>query len=86
MYVELVVWVTDEDNVVAGPIAAGLFVLLILAVVFLGFSLTKRLRNAERAEAAGLYDPSTKKKRTELSERAEPTDPAGPTEPTEPTE
>ncbi len=80
LYVELVTLVTDEDNVVAGPIAAALFVLLILAVVFLGFSLTKRLRNVERAEAAGLYDPSTKKKRTELAEGTDPTDPAAPTE------
>ena len=31
-------------------------------MVFLGFSLVKRLRNVEKAEAAGLYDPSTKKK------------------------
>jgi hypothetical protein len=54
--------VTNEDNVVAGPIALALFLLLIAAVVFLGFSLVKRLRNAQRAEEAGLYDPSTKKK------------------------
>ncbi len=69
MYAELLTLVVfladkapDDDDVVAGPLAAGLFVLLIGAVVFLGFSLVKRLRNAEKAEAAGLYDPSSKNK------------------------
>ena len=52
----------EDEDVVAGPLAAGLFVLLIGAVVFLGFSLVKRLRNAEKAEEAGLYDPSSRKK------------------------
>ena len=69
MYAELLTLVTvladkapEDEDVVAGPIAAALFVLLIGAVIFLGFSLVKRLRNAQRAEEAGLYDPSTKKK------------------------
>ena len=70
MYAELltlVLFLADEtvdkdDNVVAGPIAAALIVLMLGAVVLLGFSLAKRLRNVEKAEAAGLYDPSTRKK------------------------
>lgn len=44
----------DED-VVAGWTAFVVFLLLIGAVVFLGFSLTKHLRRAQAAEEAGLY-------------------------------
>lgn len=47
----------DED-VVAGWTAFAIFVLLIAAVAVLGFSLTKRLKNVERANAEGRYDPS----------------------------
>ncbi len=53
----------DENDVVAGWTAFGLFGLLIVAVAVLGFSLTKRLRNVERAAEQGLYDPSTPKNR-----------------------
>jgi hypothetical protein len=66
MYAELFTLVTvladgtdkvpEEEDVKAGWVAFALFGLLIAAVVFLGFSLVKRLRNAERAEAQGLYD------------------------------
>ena len=72
MYAELLTLVTavvqaadkvpEEEDVKAGWAAFALFGLLILAVVFLAFSLTKRLRNAQRAEEAGLYDPSDKPK------------------------
>jgi flagellar biogenesis protein FliO len=71
MYAELLTLVTvvvqavdevpEDEDVKAGWVAFALFGLLILAVVFLGFSLVKRLRNADRAEALGLYDPSDKK-------------------------
>jgi hypothetical protein len=44
----------DED-VVAGWTAFVIFLLLIGAVAFLGFSLTKHLRRAQAAEEAGLY-------------------------------
>jgi len=44
----------DED-VKAGWTAFLLFLLLIGAVVFLGFSLVKQLRKAQAAEDAGLY-------------------------------
>jgi hypothetical protein len=70
MYAELLTLVTvladgtdkvpEEEDVKAGWVAFALFGLLIGAVVFLGFSLVKRLRNVERAEAEGLYDPSDK--------------------------
>lgn len=84
MYVDLILLVTDvpesdldPNDVVAGWTAFALFGILILAVVVLGFSLTKRLKNVEAAEAAGLYDPSTKKKRTVVPgafDSDEPTD------------
>jgi hypothetical protein len=44
----------DED-VTAGWTAFAIFLLLIAAVALLGFSLTKRLKNAQAAEDAGLY-------------------------------
>lgn len=50
----------EDEDVKAGWMAFALFGLLILAVVFLAFSLVKRLRNAERAEAEGLYGSSDK--------------------------
>ena len=66
MYPELLTLVTaladgtqkgpEPEDVKAGWVAFALFGLLILAVAFLGFSLVKRLRNAERAEAEGRYD------------------------------
>jgi hypothetical protein len=65
----LALWLVDQapedEDVVAGWTAFLIFGLLILAVAFLGFSLTKRLRNVDRAEEAGLYDPSDRKKRAE---------------------
>lgn len=68
----LVTWVAEQapedEDVVAGWTAFAVFALLIVAVVFLGFSLTKQLRKAAQAEEAGLYDPSDKKKRAEAAE------------------
>ena len=76
-FVSLALWVVDQapedEDVVAGWTAFLIFGLLIAAVVFLGFSLTKQLRKADRAEEAGLYDPSNKKKRHELATE-EPTE------------
>jgi hypothetical protein len=54
--------VPDDEDVKAGWIAFAIFIGLILAVAFLGFSLVKQLRKAQAAEEAGLYDPSDKKK------------------------
>jgi hypothetical protein len=66
-FVSLALWVAEQapedEDVVAGWTAFAVFALLIVAVVFLGFSLTKQLRKADQAEAAGLYDPSDKKKK-----------------------
>ena len=44
------------EDVKAGPIAFVIFIGLILAVVFLGFSLVKQLRKAQAAQDAGVYD------------------------------
>ncbi len=51
----------QDEDVVAGWTAFGLFGLLILAVVFLGVSLTTRLKNAARSAEEGRYDPSDPK-------------------------
>ncbi len=43
------------EDVKAGWVALILFVLMALTVAFLGVSLTKRLRNAQRSKEAGRY-------------------------------
>ncbi|GAB6985726.1 hypothetical protein [Nocardioides pyridinolyticus] len=60
----------EEEDVKAGWIAFALFIGLIIAVALLGFSLVKHLRKAEAAEAAGLYDPSGRRRsaRVEIPE------------------
>lgn len=55
--------VPDDEDVVAGWTAFVVIIVLVLAVAFLGFSLTKQLKKVDRAEEEGLYDPSTKKAR-----------------------
>ncbi|HCB02908.1 MAG TPA: hypothetical protein DEQ43_01350 [Nocardioides bacterium] len=71
---ELIVRVTDEtpkdEDVKAGWTAFVLFLLLIGAVVVLGFSLVKQLRKAEAAKEAGVYgdEPSA----ADDAESAEP--------------
>jgi hypothetical protein len=46
----------EPEDVKAGWLAFALFIGLILAVVFLGFSLVKQLRKAQAAQDAGVYD------------------------------
>jgi hypothetical protein len=53
----------EPEDVKAGWTAFLIFILLIAAVVFLGFSLVKQLRKAQAAEDAGLYDHDDKKKK-----------------------
>ncbi|MFC7494478.1 MULTISPECIES: hypothetical protein [unclassified Nocardioides] len=73
--VSFVVAATDpapkDEDVTAGWLAFAIFIGLILAVAFLGFSLVKQLRKADAAEEAGLYDPSDKKPRPQLTQQAE---------------
>lgn len=45
----------NPEDVTAGPIAFVVLGGLILAVVFLGFSLVKQLRKAQAAKDAGVY-------------------------------
>jgi len=76
--VSLAVWVVqkapEDEDVVAGWTAFLIFGLLIAAVVFLGFSLTKQLRKVDQAEEAGLYDPSDRKKPVQPTQPAERSD------------
>ena len=48
--------VPADDDVVAGGWGALMFVLLILATAFLGWSLTKQLRKVDEAKEKGVYD------------------------------
>ncbi|MFT4286078.1 heme exporter protein CcmD [Nocardioides sp.] len=53
---------TPKDNdVVAGWTAFGIFLALVAAVAFLGWSLVRQLRKAQRAKEAGIlpskFDP-----------------------------
>ena len=59
--VSLVDGVPDDNDVKAGWVAFAIFIGLILAVAFLGWSLVRQLRKVDAAEEAGLYDPSDKK-------------------------
>ena len=57
----VVVWadkVPADKDVTAGWVAFGVFIALGLAVTFLGFSLTKHLRRANRNAERGVFDPS----------------------------
>lgn len=53
--VPMVVEGPEPEDVKAGWVALGIFVLLIAAVVFLAFSLVKQLRKAQSAKDAGVY-------------------------------
>ncbi|WP_139977957.1 hypothetical protein [Nocardioides litoris] len=52
----------QDEDVVAGWTAFALFVALIVVVALLGVSLTRRLKNVDKAAEAGLYDPSDPKR------------------------
>jgi hypothetical protein len=59
----LIVWadkVPDPNDVTAGWVAFGVFIALIVAVAFLGFSLTRHLRRANDNAERGVFDPSDK--------------------------
>jgi hypothetical protein len=71
----------DDEDVKAGWTALLIFLLLIAAVVFLGFSLVKQLRKAQAAEDAGVYGSDDEP--PEPSEPSEPSESADPAEPTD---
>jgi hypothetical protein len=73
----IVVRLADEtpkpEDVKAGWTALVLFLLLALAVVLLGFSLTKQLRKAQAAKDAGVYgDEVSSDAASETESDAEP--------------
>ncbi|WGX98146.1 hypothetical protein [Nocardioides sp. L-11A] len=47
--------VDQDTNIVAGWTALWIFVALIVAVGLIGWALTRSLRTADRAKAAGVY-------------------------------
>ena len=70
----------EPEEVKAGWTALIIFLLLILAVVVLAFSLVKQLRKAQAARDAGVYgdEPAS----DEVADgSADPTDHAGPADP-----
>jgi len=64
----LVQAVPEDEDVVAGWSGFAVFLGLILAVAFLGWSLTRQLRKTDRAAEQGLYDPSEKDERRAAEE------------------
>ena len=50
--------VPTDNNVKAGWVALGMFILAIVAVVFLCLSLRKQLRKIEANREAGVFDES----------------------------
>lgn len=67
-----------DEEVVAGPLGAAMFVFLILAVVVLGFSLVKQLRKAQAAKDAGVYgdEPTTGETRDSTGTPVDPDSPS----------
>lgn len=66
------------EDVKAGWVALLIFVLLALAVAFLGWSLTKQLRKAQNAKDAGAYGDEPVDSASSISD--EPTAPGSPTQ------
>jgi hypothetical protein len=62
----------EPEDVKAGWTAFAIFLLLIGAVAFLGFSLTKHLRKAQAAEEAGLYGSDAPAKAAQPAQAAPP--------------
>jgi hypothetical protein len=73
---DLVIRAADEvpkdEDVKAGWTALVLFLLLIAAVVVLGFSLFKQLRKAQAAEDAGVYGRDDESVDSDSDAEAEP--------------
>jgi len=52
-----------DSDVVAGWGGFAVFLVLVLAVIFLGWSLSRQLKKAQRSADEGKFDPSDKKPR-----------------------
>ncbi len=63
--------VPEDNDVVAGPWGAIVFVVLILATVFLMFSFVKQLRKAQAAKDAGVFGDEPVSERPDDDERPE---------------
>ena len=74
--------VPEDNDVKAGWLAFAIFIGLILAVAFLGWSLVKQLRKVDAAEEAGLYDPSDKQAAPRPTVEGEPSEVPGSTQQT----
>lgn len=63
----------DDNDVVAGWAAFGVFLLMALAVVFLGWSLTRQFKKVREAREAGVFDedddPASEKSPQEHQQR-----------------
>lgn len=46
----------DDNDVVAGWVAFAVFILLVAAVAFLGWSLTRQFKKVRAAQEAGVFD------------------------------
>ncbi|MEZ5092016.1 hypothetical protein [Nocardioides sp.] len=66
--------VPQDDDVVAGPWGALIFVVLIGATVFLLFNFTKQLRKAQAAKDAGVFGDPPAEAADETDETDEPDD------------
>ena len=84
-----VLWLAapEDEDVVAGPWGAAIFVGLVIAVAILGWSLNKHLKKASRAADEGVYgDPVEPADPIEPVEPADPVDPVDPVDPADPVE
>ncbi len=63
--------VPEDNDVVAGPWGAIVFVVLILATVFLMFSFVKQLRKAQAAKDAGVFGDEPVSEHPDDDERPE---------------
>jgi hypothetical protein len=63
LFVTLVDKTPTDNRVTAGWGAFGVFMLMVVAVALLGWSLSRHLKKAQRNEDEGLFDPSDKRPR-----------------------
>ena len=62
----------EPTEVKAGPLGFAIWMFLIISVVILGISLSRRLRNAQIAKDEGAFGDEPKEERSETAEDADP--------------